>query len=77
MPLHFRKKEFEILDLGSPINDISHYGACTFEDNLALSTENEMIKNYTLKKIYEIFLFFSTQLYLDLKAELSLSNNSI
>ena len=32
----FSEKIFEILDLGSSINDISHYGARTFEYNLAL-----------------------------------------
>ena len=31
------KKGFKILDLGSPINIISHYGARTFEYNLDLN----------------------------------------
>ena len=30
MPLHFSSKEFEILDLGPPINATSHNGACNF-----------------------------------------------
>ena len=33
----FLKKGFKILDLGSPINIISHYGARTFEYNLDLN----------------------------------------
>ena len=41
-PFIFQKKEFKILDLGSPINDISHYGACTFQYNLALKGKMDM-----------------------------------
>ena len=37
MPLHFSSKDFEILDLDPPNNLTSHYGACHFGYNLALS----------------------------------------
>ena len=36
-PLHFSSKDFEILDLDPPHNPTSHYGACHFGYNLALS----------------------------------------
>ena len=36
------RKEFEILDLDPPINATSHYGACYFRYNLALTTPHEM-----------------------------------
>ena len=36
-PFHFSSKEFEILDLDPPINATSHYGACHFRYNLALT----------------------------------------
>ena len=37
VPCHFSSKDFEILDLDPPNNLTSHYGACHFGYNLALS----------------------------------------
>ena len=37
MPLHFSSKDFEILDLDPTNNPTSHYDACHFGYNLALS----------------------------------------
>ena len=53
MPLHFSSKDFEILDLDPPNNPISHYGACHFGYNLALSIEGMQDVN-----LLSIFLFF-------------------
>ena len=36
-PFHFSNIEIKILDLDPPINAISHYGACHFTYNLALT----------------------------------------
>ena len=37
VPLHFSSKDFEILDLDPPTNPTSHYDACHFGYNLALT----------------------------------------
>ena len=45
MLLHFSNKEFKILDLGPPTNDVSHYSACPFGCSLALKSFYQFLKN--------------------------------
>ena len=62
VPLHFSSKDFEILDLDPPNNPTSHYGACHFGYNLAL-TNNDTIhdKQLILKTKQEYFGYLPSQ----------------
>ena len=73
MPLHFSSKDFGILDLNPPNNPTSHYGACHFGYNLALTkvfinvvSHVIQVPSFSCKFFVMIFLTF-----------INLSKNSI